>query len=118
MIVRCILVDVYRVSAAEDFTNNGISSRFKSLLVACPDGHIYFDSEKESPLNFCMVEKRTFFGSVHTCVVPAAVNERGEIVKRPGWWMNGGNIANTCDSRLRELKGHFYPLCIHDRREF
>ena len=44
--------------------------------------------------------------------------EDGQIVPRPGWWMFGGNIADTSDSRWRELTYLGYPLHIHDRKEW
>ena len=123
MIVRCLSVNVYRNSIG-DCTNGGVSSRFDTLLVACPDGSVTFDSDVETPLNFCMVERRricSVYGSmaepVHLRIVPACVDESGQIVKRPGWWMNGGNIADTADSRFSRMNGHYYPLTIHDRQE-
>ena len=112
MIINCLPVEVYR-SHYGDCTNGGISSRYLELLVACPDGHIHFDSEKELPLNFCAI--REWYGSTH--IVPAMVDENGMIKERPGWWMYGGNIGDTSDSRFTALKGHHYPLHIHDRRE-
>lgn len=112
--IRCLAINVYRSAALGDCTNRGISSRFDTLLLACPDGPITFDADAETPLNFCMLERRLGY----TDIVPAAVNERGEIVPRgPYWWSCGGNIASTSDSRLSALAGHYYPIKIHDRRE-
>ncbi len=116
--INCLPVNVYK-NPSGDCTNRGISSRFRELLVYCPDGHESFDSEKETPLNFCMVERQTFFGgrTANTVIVPAMVDDAGNVVKRPGWWMYGGNIADTSDSRFTQLKGGYYPLHIHDRKE-
>lgn len=111
MIIHCLPVDVFRTHYG-DCTNGGISARFNTLLVYCPDGHVTFDSDKETPLNFVAV--REIYGVQH--IVPARI-ECNRVSARPGWWMNGGNIANDCDSRFAELKGHYYPLCIHDRQE-
>lgn len=116
MKINCLPIDVYRFRLG-DCTNSGISSMFPELLVYCPDGNISFDSDYSIPVNFCMVEKRSLFGGIHMTIVPATVNESGQIVKRPGWWMYGGNIADASDSRFTALKGHYYPLKIHDRRE-
>lgn len=113
MIIRYLDVDVFR-SPDGDFSNNGVSSRFRELAVACPDGIWSFDSEKELPLNFCMIEYRPYID--HFDIVPAMV-EDGKIVKRPGGWMSGGNIAYTCDSRFHAMKGNHYPLQILDKIE-
>ena len=117
MKIRYLDVDVYRRHSG-DCTNGGVSSYFNQLLVACPNGPWTFDSDREIPLNFCMVEKRNFHdGLSNVRIVPATINESGEVVKRPGWWMYGGNIAEASDSRFSEMAGHYYPLKIHDRRE-
>ena len=114
MKVNCLPVYVYKNNVLGDCTNNGISSRFNTLLVYCPEGHRTFDSDKEIPLNFCVLRERA--GYIH--IVPAMITETGKVAARPGWWMNGGNIAATSDSRLSEMTGHNYPLNIHDRREW
>jgi len=113
MKINCLSIDVYRFRHG-DCTNGGISSRFGELLVFCHDGPRSFFSEHELPLNFCTVER--IYGISH--IVPAMVTEDGQIVPRPGWWMFGGNIADTSDSRWRELTGLGYPLHIHDRKEW
>lgn len=114
MKINCLPVNVYRNSRHGDCTNNGISKQFDTLLLYCPDGHITFDSDKETPLNFCALRERA--GTVH--IVPAMITESGKVAARPFWYMNGGNIANTSDSRLHDMCGHYYPLNIHDRREW
>lgn len=119
MKINCLPVYVYRNSLG-DCTNRGISSRFDTLLLACADGHVSFDSDTETPLNFCAIFSRrrpTFDRPEHLYIAPAMVDENGRITQRPGWWMNGGNIASTSDSRFSELTGHGYPLNIHDRQE-
>ena len=113
MRINALAVSVFRFPLG-DCTNNGISSWFDELLIACPDGPRSFFSEHEVPLNFCMIERT--FGVAH--LVPATVDENGCVVKRPGWYMHGGNIADTSDSRFRELSGVHYPLHIHDRSEW
>lgn len=117
MEIRTLTVDVYRFPLG-DCTNNGISGRFQTLQLACPEGNNTFDSSVSVPLNFCMVERRKICGGqTYMDIVPAAVDASGNVVKRPGWWMNGGNIASTSDSRFHEMTGINYPLCIHDRKE-
>lgn len=115
MIIHCLPVSVYRYAPFGDCTNNGISNRFDDLLVYCPDGNIHFDSEIEQPLNFCVVGCTRWRGAVHYHLKPAFVDEDGNITERPGWWMYGGNIADTSDGRFRAISE--YPLHIHDRQE-
>lgn len=110
--VHAVSVSVYK-NPFGDCTNNGISNRFMSLLVACPDGPLHFDPSVEVPLNFCMVSYLR--GSAH--IVPACVSDDGRVVPRPGWFMNGGNIAATSDGRFKDMTGAGYPLYIHDRME-
>ena len=118
MKIRCLNVNVYRSSRLGDCTNGGVSKYFDQLLVACPTGNVAFDSDREIPLNFCMIERRRLFGDEESVrIVPATINEDGNVVKRPGWWMYGGNLAETSDSRFSEMAGHYYPLKIHDRQE-
>ena len=112
MNISCLKVDVYRCPVG-DCTNDGISSFFSELLVYCPFGPLSFDPAVESPLNFCAVFSH--YGVAYVC--PAVAAEDGTVLPRPGWWMYGGNIAETSDSRFREMTGVFYPLRIHDRRE-
>lgn len=115
--INYLTVDVLRSERLGDCTNGGISSHFRTLAVACPDGSQSFDADKVLPLNFCVMEFRNLGFIDHMRIVPATVNERGQIEKRPGWWMFGGNVARTSDSRFFELSGVRYPLDIHDRRE-
>jgi len=120
MIIRCLSVDVFR-SAADlgDCTNGGISSRFRSLLVACPDGPEEIDASVSIPLNFCRIRKRYICGRDVYDIRPAAVDEYGDIVDRGGhWYMMGGNFAYTCDSRLAAMAGGLHTaIPVHDRRE-
>ncbi|MBQ6734861.1 MAG: hypothetical protein IJR00_08135 [Lachnospiraceae bacterium] len=117
MKINYLTIEVYKDNAIGDCTNGGISGRFNTLLLACKRGPWHFESEKETPLNLCMVERRQLFSVTYTDIIPAAINDAGEVVPRPGWWMFGGNIAYTSDNRFSEAVGHSYPLKIRDRRE-
>lgn len=116
MTIRTLPIDVYRFPMG-DCTNGGISGRFPTLELACEFGNHSFDADVAIPINFCAVEHRSLSGEDCFDIVPATVDENGKIVKRPGWWMAGGNIGYTCDSRFSELTGIHYPLKIHDRKE-
>ena len=122
MKIKCLRIDVYR-HGKWDATNGGISSRFSELLLACPTGADSIDTDEGIPENFCMAEHRNFAGFMygmpedHVRIVPATVDEFGEVKPRAGWWMFGGNLAYTGDSRFKDETGTFYPICIHDRQE-
>ena len=114
-IIHAQPANVYRFPLG-DCTNNGVSSIFPDLLIACPDGYVTFDADVQIPLNFCMIERRVLGGRERLSVVPATVTDSGKPVPRPGWWMNGGNIVDSSDARINQLS-YGYPLRVHDRRE-
>ena len=118
MEIRALSIYVYRTPRLGDCTNHGISSKYDTLLVACPDGNEKLDSEN-LPENFCMVENRHLFGKeVVPTIYPAEVNEKGEIVPRGDkWYMMGGNYGATSDSRFWRLVEGNGAVAIHDRYE-
>ena len=108
--MKALPVSVYRDTDGSDCTNNGVSSRFRELLVICDDGFINVD-ENNPPENLCKVVKRHLFGRDIYHIEP---------VERPkgAGWMMGGNYAASCDSRFSRLCGDMYgALSIHDRQE-
>lgn len=108
--MKALPVSVYRDATPGDCTNNGVSSRFRDLLVICSDGFIDVD-EENPPENLCKVVHRFLFGRDIYHIEPVA---------RPkgAGWMMGGNYAATSDSRFSELCGHQYgAIAIHDRQE-
>jgi len=117
-IINTLTIYVYDFPLG-DCTNDGISKYYKTLRLYCPDGPDSFDADVEIPINFCMVEQRQVYaGEIYCDIVPATIMEGfGLPTPRPGWWMSGGNIGYSCDSRFDEMAGVSYPLKIHDRRE-
>lgn len=108
--MKALPVSVYRDATPGDSTNGGVSSRFRDLLVICPDGFLDVD-EENPPENLCKVVKRHLFGQDIYHIEPVA---------RPtgAGWMMGGNYAATPDSRFGALCGHQYgAIAIHDRQE-
>ena len=104
--MRALRVYVYK-SDLGDCSNNGISSKYKEILVLCPDGNIEVD-ESDPPENLCKIVERNLWGSVYKHIEPVAkANGVG--------WMASGSIAYSCDSRFREMSE--YPLVMHDRTE-
>lgn len=113
---RALSVYVYTNKNGYDCTNNGVSSRFKELLVPCSDGPIEYDPEFP-PENLCFIRVRELFGQVFCTLVPA---------DGKGGTMAGGNKADTSDARwgrlLAKLSGNewyrlHHTVDIHDRRE-
>lgn len=106
--MRALSVEIFR-SNYGDCSNHGISSKYKEILVECPTGPIEVD-ENNLPENFCKIVTRDLGFEVYSHVEPVA---------RPNGvgWMYGGCIVDTSDSRWSELKGHHYPLKLHDRCE-
>ena len=117
MKINALSVDVYR-SHYGDCTLGGISGKYNTLLVACPDGNHKIDSDNV-PDNFAMVEMRKVVGKIIPTIYPAEIDEFGRVVKRGGkWYMMGGNYAATSDSRFSKLIGGMYgAVAIHDRYE-
>lgn len=108
--MKALPVSVYRDATPGDCTNGGVSSRFRDLLVICPDGFIDVD-ENNPPENLCKVVHRFLFGRDVYHIEPVA---------RPkgAGWMMGGNYAATSDSRFSELCGDLYAaIPVHDRQE-
>lgn len=106
--IKALPVSVYRDGT--DCTNNGVSSRYRDLLVICPDGYINVDMDNP-PENLVQVVKRRLFGQDIYHVEPW-VSPKG------AGWMMGGNYAASCDSRFSRLIGGMYgAVAIHDRQE-
>ena len=119
MKIRALNVSVYKFPHG-DCTNRGVSSKYDSLLVACPDGPYEIDTELGIPENFCFVRCRNLFGDEKVfSIVPADVTDDGEICERGGkWYMMGGNYAATSDSRFSKMvDGMYGAVPIHDRVE-
>lgn len=107
-IKKALSVRVYRDGT--DCTNNGVSSRYRDLLVLCPDGYINVDMDNP-PENLVQVVKRHLFGQDIYHIEPW-VSPKG------AGWMMGGNYAASCDSRFSKLVGGMYgAVAIHDRQE-
>ncbi len=94
-----------------DCTNRGISSKVTQLTLVNVDGP--FDPAPDAP---AAVLLKNHYETLR--IVPAG--DDGQAAK--GWFMHGGNIADSSDSRFSEacikLLGHRYgAVDIHDRQE-
>lgn len=104
-IESCLTAEVYR-SSLGDCTNNGISSYARELYI--------LDAQKgpfePDDIRQCVyIEKREIMGQEYVDCKPAYCRKR--------WYMAGGNILYTSDSRFEQITGISYPIAIHDRYE-
>lgn len=106
--VRALEAGIYESKSIGNCSNHGISERFSTVYIICPDGNYEFDLDEHIPENLVrMVTKYYSFGE-YSYVEP---------VNHPGrWWMSGGSFIFSCDSRFIANFGD-YPLSLHDRYE-
>lgn len=107
--MKALPIDVYRRNGV-DCSNDGISSRFGTLLLVCDEGFVNVD-ESNPPENLVRMVKRSLFGkdvySINPWKEPDGIG-----------WMFGGNFAHTSDSRFTRMCGGQYgAIAIHDRQE-
>lgn len=104
MIVKCLPVDIYESKDKHNCSNNGISARYKEILLICKHGFISVDTD-DPPDNLCKVVTKQYTFGTFTHVEPVAKpNGCG--------WMFGGQIVYTSDSRFGDK-----PLKLFDRCE-
>lgn len=100
---------IYDNKAYGNCSNNGISTRFNTVLLIHPEGFIEVDDENP-PENLVKIVTRDFgFRGTFTHIEPVA---------RPTGcgWMFGGALVYSSDSRFQEIS--HYALQLHDRQEF
>lgn len=104
--VQGLTIYVYR-SPLGDCTNGGISSKYDRLILVGEgiEGPDRVDLDNP-PENAVKIVRRKLFGNEEFLHIEPLNNE-GK------WFMYGGNIACTSDSRFPSK----YPLKIHDRCE-
>lgn len=107
--MKALPIEVYRRRGV-DCSNDGISSKFDTLLLVCDEGFLDVD-ENDPPENLVRMVKRYLFGqdvySIRPWQDPVGVG-----------WMFGGNFAHTSDSRFSRMCGGQYgAIAIHDRQE-
>ena len=105
--MRALPISIFEDKKIGNCSNNGISSRYKEVLLVCETGFIEVD-ENNPPENLVKLVTRHLFGRDYKHIEPVA---------RPTGcgWMSGGTLVYSCDSRFRELSE--YPLSFHDRQE-
>lgn len=107
--VKGLTLHVYRWNLG-DCTNNGISSRYDTLILIGEgvEGPVSVDLENP-PENVVKMVRRKIRGEEYLHLEPLdGCNNGGR-----KWYMSGGNLAYTSDSRFPSR----YPLSVHDRHE-
>ena len=105
--MRALPISIYEDKGIGNCSNNGISSRYKDVLLICEEGYVVID-ENNLPENLVKLVTRNLFGKEYKHIEPVA--------KPSGaGWMAGGSLVYSCDSRFREMSE--YPLSLHDRQE-
>lgn len=107
--MKALTIYVLRPDELGDCTNGGISSRYKRLLLVCPDGNTDVDPE-DPPENLVKMVSRTILGTDVFHIEP---------FKEPQHigWMAGGNFAYSCDARFNDMINFYGAVSIHDRQE-
>lgn len=106
--MKALPIHIYKHNG-NDFSNDGITSRYDELLLVCDDGFIEVD-EDNPPENLVKIVTRHLYGGEYKHIEPVAHTDAGCV-----GWMAGGCIGYSCDGRFRRLSQ--YPLPIHDRQE-
>jgi hypothetical protein len=107
MKIKCISADIFESKSFGNCSNHGLSTRFKSVLLMHPYGHIEIDTE-DLPENFCRIKEMSLGGKTYLYAEPHSKSEHLG-------WMSGGCLVYSSDSRFHEFSD--YPLVLHDRQE-
>jgi hypothetical protein len=108
MIIQALELSIYRQTEWGDCSCDGISNRYKTIIVPCKGGHITVDTDNP-PDNYCKLEIMNWAGGEYKRFVPY------RLLKNTMRQM-GGTFAYSCDSRFHRQYGD-YPIPIHDRVE-
>lgn len=101
---KALSVSIYDDKAIGNCSNNGISARYREILLPCPTGNWNIDWENP-PENLCVYVERELFGERHDYIRPYA-DAKG------AGWMFGGSLVFSSDSRFGDV-----PMKLHDRDE-
>ena len=107
--VKALRVEIYEGKSIGNCSNDGISARYKDILLIHEEGYIDVDLDNP-PENACKVVTRFLFGRYYKHIEPLKPVEKGNV-----GYMAGGSFAYCCDSRFGDISD--YPLPIHDRQE-
>ena len=108
--VKALSVSVFK-NPMGDCTNNGISSKYNTLLLVGKDVEGYIDVDLDNPPeNLVVLVKRNTWGNHEHIHVEPLDGCHAEGEKQ---YMAGGNFCYTSESRFPNS----YTLAIHDRRE-
>ena len=101
---RALSVSIFEDKSIGNCSNNGISARFREVLILNAEGNVKVDMDNP-PENLCVYVERELFGERHDYIRPYA-----DAVG--AGWMFGGSLVYSCDSRFG-----YMPMKLHDRQE-
>lgn len=105
--MKALPISIFEDKRIGNCSNNGISDRYREVLLICEDGFIEID-ENNPPENLVKLVIRNLWGKEYKHIEPVAKpNGVG--------WMAGGSLVYSSDSRFRDMSD--YPLSLHDRQE-
>lgn len=107
--MRALPINIYESKSIGNCSNNGISSRYKEVLLICEDGFIDID-EENPPENLVKLVTRHLFGRDYKHLEPYNPISKGNV-----GYMAGGCYCGSSDSRFHRISD--YPLPLHDRQE-
>lgn len=104
--MKGMIVDVYQSKRGGNFSNGGISSWAKEVLLVGPGIPEIFDARPGLPL--VEIKSRVVIGERYIYAGPIEAVEPGHV-----GWMFGGCFIFTSDGRFPSQ----YPIPLHDRQE-
>lgn len=107
--MKALPISIFEDKSIGNCSNNGISNRYKQVLLICDEGYVTID-EENPPENLVKLVVRKLCGREYKHLEPYKPVDKGCV-----GWMMGGSYAGCSDSRFRKLSD--YPLPIHDRQE-
>lgn len=102
---------IFRDSLGTDFSNRGISARVMEVTVIGPGIDPIFEPTPERPAVRLV---KTEYCNNETVVHAVPVTPAGD---PDPWYMFGGTVIYSSDSRFRTAAGHYAAVPLHDRRE-
>lgn len=113
-ILKGITASIFR-DTAEDYSNGGISSRVKKVIVLdCPGGAIFPATESEPAVRLVV---QTFGGKRIVHAEPLLTDADIAANKGKIGPMFGGTYIASSDSRFSEATGMYGAIPLHDRWE-
>ena len=115
-----ITCQIFTAPLFKECAAGGISSRVQKVTLIGDGVSGPFEPAPDAPA--VRLVRRTFGGVEYVHAEPDLSHPSNLVeLERIGstcpWFMAGGALLNSSDSRFREATGHSYPISLHDRVE-